>query len=55
MLVAKDYRQLLLALEAEQRIEVLDARTGAVAPAARRQKRLGNPTLSEHYDVRLHG
>jgi three-Cys-motif partner protein len=53
MLVAKEYRKLLLDLEAEQCIDVIDPKAGAVLPAERRPKRSGQATLSERYYVRI--
>ena len=53
MLVAKEYREILLALEAEQLIDVVDGETGATVPVSMRRKRLGRPTLGERYEVRL--
>jgi three-Cys-motif partner protein len=51
----KDYRELLLSLEQEGKIEVLDKNAANVAPATKRPKRLGKPTLGPDYIVRLRG
>jgi three-Cys-motif partner protein len=49
MLVRKEYRELLLELEREQRIRVYDREVGLETPAARRRMN----TLAEHYEIRL--
>jgi three-Cys-motif partner protein len=52
-LVAKDYRELLLSLERERKIEVLDKKGENVVPADKRRPHQGKPTLGGDYFVRL--
>ncbi len=52
MLVSKEYKRLLLELEQEGVIEILDE-TRLPKPAAKRQKRSGQPTLGDNYLVHL--
>lgn len=47
----RQYKDLLLAMEAEGVIEVIDEKTGEVKPASRRMRR-GKPTLASHLQVR---
>jgi three-Cys-motif partner protein len=53
MFVEKQYREILLALEAEQLIEVIDEKTSDVVPAHKRRKYKGGPTLGERYSIRV--
>ena len=53
MLVSKEYKRILLELEQEGTIEVFDARTRSLTPAAQRRKKLGQSTLGNDYMVRL--
>jgi three-Cys-motif partner protein len=52
-LLQKDYRELLLSLEREGRIEVLDKKAANVVPVGKRRLRQGRPTLGPDYFVRL--
>jgi three-Cys-motif partner protein len=47
------YRQFLLELEAERKIEVLSDDLKRLMPASNRPRQKGNPTLAKHYYVRL--
>lgn len=49
----RDYRELLLSLEQEGKIEVLDKSAANVVPVNKRPKRHGKPTLGPDYFVRL--
>ena len=53
MLVEKQYRGILLELEARQLIEVVDEKTGTVVAVDDRRKHQGAPTLSDRYSIRL--
>lgn len=50
-LTAKDYRELLLALEREGAIEVLDRHAVRVVDANARRPRQGKPTLGGDYVI----
>jgi three-Cys-motif partner protein len=52
-LLPKDYRDLLLALELEGKIEVLDKHAAKVVTVDKRRKYQGKPTLGADYFVRL--
>lgn len=52
-LLPKDYRELLLRLEHEGKVEVLDKKAATLVPAEKRPKRQGKPTLGPDYFVRL--
>lgn len=52
-LVVKDYRELLLSLEREGKIEVLDKKGVSVLPVDKRRLYQGKPTLGGDYYVRL--
>jgi hypothetical protein len=52
MFVEKEYKQLLLDLERDRALEVID-QGGQPAPAERRRKKSGRPTLADAYRVRL--
>lgn len=54
VLAPTQYKELVLALEAQQRIAIHDPLTGVEAPALRRRKTSrGHATLGERYEVRL--
>jgi three-Cys-motif partner protein len=52
MFVEKEYKQLLLELERNSKLEVIDGRTGEPTPPASRRKKAGAPTLGDAYWVR---
>jgi hypothetical protein len=52
MFVEKEYKQLLLELERDSKLEVIDRLTDEPIPAAKRRKRAGSPTLGDGYWVR---
>jgi hypothetical protein len=52
---SKDYRSILLEMEAKGRIRVLEGDGVTLAPASRRRKKLGNPTLADRLWVGLPG
>ena len=49
-LIEKQYKEVLLALEAAGVIEVFDPRTNSLAPASLRRKIRGKPTLAPRVD-----
>jgi len=53
LLIAKDYREILLKLEREGKIEVVDKKSNNVVPAHKRKQQMGKPTLGPNYLVRL--
>lgn len=52
-LIERQYRDVLLALEADGAIEMFDPRTNSLAPASLRRKMRGKPTLAPDLIVRL--
>jgi three-Cys-motif partner protein len=52
---SKDYRSILLEMEAKGRIRVLEGDGPTPAPASKRRRKLGNPTLSDRLWVGLPG
>ena len=53
MLTEREYREILLALEAERVVDVVDRESGHVIPASGRRRHRGSPTLGKKYDIRL--